>query len=106
MKYWNKILKEGLTYEFAKQQREEGEIVTRPCWDGVHFNAFNHTWILEHTGELIMCESEDDIWDRDKNDWIVVELTKEISETFNKKFFSLLHKEDKTGFLEWLNDNL
>lgn len=76
MKYWKRIIKEGLTYAEAKEQIKQGYYVTRPEWEGVHYEMAGKYRILLKDGTVIK-PTEEEIWDKDKNDWMVVAITKE-----------------------------
>lgn len=90
MKYWESIIEEGLSFKEA-MEKAHNCYVTRPCWDGVHFKLDNVHFILLKNGRVVEIEDEQ-TYDKDKNDWILVEITQEALNLFNITDFNEVNK--------------
>lgn len=55
--------------------------ITRPEWDGVHFMVKDDYFILTKDNNLIANPKE--VYDLDKSDWMIVEVTDEAKELIN-----------------------
>lgn len=79
MRYYNKILANHLTFKQAADiMIKDIYFATRPDWDGVHFLDKNKQYkILLKSGEVIELTVNElnKIHSRDKNDWMIVQLT-------------------------------
>ena len=89
MRYWNKILKNHLSFKQAADIMIQNiYFATRPDWDGVHFlDKRGEYKILLKSGEVIelTINELDKIHCRDKNDWMIVELTARAKDILKKK---------------------
>lgn len=78
-RFWKEPFSAG--YSFLSIHRQIREFrpsyATRPEWDGVHFyNKHGEYTILLKDGQIIHPKMEE-IWDRNKHDWMLVTLTDE-----------------------------
>ena len=76
MKYWDKAIVKDLSYDEAEKQAKENRLcyITRPEWEGFHFyDKLGDYCILLKNGDLVIFPKE--IYDKDKNDWMVVSIT-------------------------------
>lgn len=89
------VVKTKLTYEQAKEQLEKhGRCITRPDWDGYHTRFFSHYVIITKDLKLIVDPKE--IYDIDKNDWMIVipteygfrESYRLLNKFYNKKYLT------------------
>ena len=83
MKLYNIISKEKLSYEKAFNLMAKGAIITRSEWDGFHLMFMGNYVIYTKDGQIIINPKE--IYDKDKNDWILVIPTQEAFEDSYKK---------------------
>lgn len=83
-----------LTYKQAKDQLEKhGRCISRPEWEGYHTRFFNHYVIITKDLKLIIDPKE--VYDKDKNDWMIVvptefgfrESYKLLKKFYDKKYF-------------------
>lgn len=77
MKFWKEIIAKDKSYESALKYIEKypsTSYITRPEWKGVHFISKDKAYcILLESGEVLIDELE--VFDTDKNDWIIVTIT-------------------------------
>lgn len=78
MKYYDEVLNKNLNFEVAnKLAKNKKQFITRPRWEGLYFYDKNqNNYVLLKSGELRKI-SEDIMYDKDTNDWMVVVPTKE-----------------------------
>lgn len=83
MKYYNKILHQGLTHIGADImiQLNEGEepfqVITRKEWDGFHFYTKSNEYAILFKDGHVETNMKDKCYDVDKSDWIVAIPTEE-----------------------------
>lgn len=78
MKCYDEVLNKNLNFEIAnKLAKNKKQFITRSCWGGLCFYDKNqNNYALLRSGELKRV-SEDIVYDKDTNDWMVVVPTKE-----------------------------
>lgn len=78
MKCYDEVLNKNLNFEIAnKLAKNKKQFITRPRWEGLCFYDKNHnSYTLLKNGELRRI-SEDTVYDKDTNDWMIVVPTKE-----------------------------
>lgn len=78
MKCYDEVLNKNLNFEIAnKLAKNKKQFITRSCWGGLCFYDKNqNNYALLRSGELKRV-SEDVMYDKDTNDWMVVVPTKE-----------------------------
>lgn len=96
-KLFNNILMKNLSYDEAKKLcKENGYFFTRLEWHGFHYIKDDNTYLILNKDKEILINPLE-IYDIDKNDWVLVDIT---IEAFNiLKYKNLLN--DKTILL-WL----
>lgn len=75
IKLYSIIYKSNLKYEDALRCCENGDYITRLDWNGFHYMEGGVYKIM--TKEGIILENPKSIYDKDKDDWCVVEITME-----------------------------
>ena len=78
MKCYDEVLNKNLSFEIANRlAKNKKQFITRSCWEGLCFYDKNHnSYALLKNGELKRI-SEDIMYDKETNDWVVVVPTKE-----------------------------
>lgn len=78
MKCYDEVLNKNLNFEIAnKLAKNKKQFITRSCWGGLCFYDKNqNNYALLRSGELKRV-SEDIVYDKDTNDWMIVVPTKE-----------------------------
>lgn len=74
-KLWEEVAKKNLSYEEVKEHK--GWYFTRPEWKGFHFidGDGNHVIITKYKELLVV--SEEEVWNKDSNDWMIVSIVDE-----------------------------
>lgn len=85
-KKYNRTIIDGLSYESVVIEsnilKGKGNVfITRPDWDGVHFMFKDDYFILTKDDQLIA--NPKDVYDLDKNDWMIVKITHSAKELIN-----------------------
>ena len=77
MKFYNEVLNSNLTFETANRlMKNKKQFATRPCWDGIHFYDKDGNYSMLLKNGKVDNYTLDDIYDKEKNDWILVNPTK------------------------------
>lgn len=88
MKLYSKVkTKRQYTFEEAFNLMAKGFVLTREEWDGFHL-VFMGNYIIYTKDKKILINPEE-IYAKDKNDWIVVVPTKEAFEDSYKKLSAI-----------------
>jgi hypothetical protein len=83
MKLYNEISKERFCYDKAFHLMTKGAIITRDEWSGFHFLFMGNYIIYTKDREIII--NPEEIYDKDKEDWMAVLPTQEAFEDSYKK---------------------
>lgn len=75
IRLYSTIYRNNLGYEDALRYCENGAYITRLDWNGFHYMEGGVYKIM--TKEGIILENPKSIYDKDKDDWCVVEITME-----------------------------
>lgn len=73
VRLYNTIYKNNLRYEDALEQCKRGAYITRPEWNGFHYIENGVYKIMLKEGLIL--EDPKEVFDKDKNDWCIVEIT-------------------------------
>lgn len=85
MKCYEEVLNKNLNFEIAnKLAKNKKQFITRSCWEGLCFyDKSQNSYALLKNGELRRI-SEDIVYDKDTNDWMIVVPTKEALKIIKK----------------------
>lgn len=75
IRLYSTVYKNNLSYEDALEQCKRGAYITRPEWNGFHYIENGVYKIMLKEGLIL--EDPKEVFDKDKNDWCVVEITME-----------------------------
>ena len=75
MKLYRQISNKKFSYDEIVPLMINGAVATRPEWDGFHFIFFGNYIIFTKDKKIII--NPENIYDIDKNDWILVTPTEE-----------------------------
>lgn len=75
IRLYSTVYKNNLRYEDALEQCKRGAYITRPEWNGFHYIENGVYKIMLKEGLII--EDPKEVFDKDKNDWCIVEITME-----------------------------
>lgn len=75
VRLYSTVYKNNLSYENALEQCKRGAYITRPEWNGFHYIENGVYKIMLKEGLIL--EDPKEVFDKDKNDWCVVEITME-----------------------------
>ena len=75
IKLYSTVYKNNLSYEDALEQCKRGAYITRPEWNGFHYIENGVYKIMLKEGLIL--EDPKEVFDKDKNDWCIVEITME-----------------------------
>ena len=87
-KLWEEIIKDGLTYEQALEEGNEGFYFTRPEWLGFHFIDGDSKHTIVTKDKITLNVTEEEVTDKDAVDWMLVSITDEAVELVR------LHQEE------------
>ena len=92
MKLYNELSKERVSYDKAFNLMIKGAIITRPEWDGFHLMFMGNYIIYTKDKQIII--NPEEIYDKDKDDWMFVMPTQEAFEDSYKKL-QLIFEQSK-----------
>lgn len=75
VRLYSTVYKNNMSYEDALEQCKRGAYITRPEWNGFHYIENGVYKIMLKEGLIL--EDPKEVFDKDKNDWCVVEITME-----------------------------
>ena len=75
IRLYSTVYKNNLSYEDALEQCKRGAYITRPEWNGFHYIENGVYKIMLKEGLIL--EDPKEVFDKDKNDWCIVEITME-----------------------------
>ena len=75
IRLYSTVYKNNLRYEDALEQCKRGAYITRPEWNGFHYIENGIYKIMLKEGLIL--EDPKEVFDKDKNDWCIVEITME-----------------------------
>lgn len=102
MKHYEKIIVSELSYESVVEASgildgQGDAFITRPEWDGVHFMVKDDYFILTKENKLIA--NPKDVYDLEKDDWMLVEATDHAKELINVLVNEYYDKRKRKRFL-------
>ena len=95
MKLYRQISNKKFSYDEIVPLMINGAVATRPEWDGFHFIFFGNYIIFTKDKKIII--NPENIYDIDKNDWILVTPTEE---GFKESYRILKNIFDLTKIME------
>lgn len=75
VRLYSTIYKNNLNYQEALEQCKRGAYITRPDWKGFHYIENGVYKIMLKEGLIL--EDPKEVFDKDKDDWCIVEITTE-----------------------------